>query len=234
MVINDPHSLINLLDQFDPKNEEQFYILKELKEHYPNFHIIQAYYLKAIQQLDPENFDKTLSHTAIATHNRKLLYEFIETPFTSIKEGEKNDIKVVQGHTKTNGNQEKSYSGKKKYELPNSLSFSEWVSYLRVNKSPKKEYKITDKFKLIDSFLANQKKIMPDKDYNINEDLSEKSWTATDELMTETLAKVFVKQKKYGKALEAFQILGLKYPEKNSFFADQIKKIKKMQKLKNN
>ena len=50
--------------------------------------------------------------------------------------------------------------------------------------------------------------------------------------MTETLAKVFTKQKKYNKALEAYQILILKYPEKNSFFADQIKKIKKLKKLK--
>ena len=50
--------------------------------------------------------------------------------------------------------------------------------------------------------------------------------------MTETLAKVFVKQKKYVEALEAYSILGLKYPEKNSFFADQIKKIKKLHKNK--
>ena len=46
--------------------------------------------------------------------------------------------------------------------------------------------------------------------------------------MTETLAKVLMKQKKYNKALEAYQILGLKYPEKNSFFANQIKKIRKL------
>ena len=51
--------------------------------------------------------------------------------------------------------------------------------------------------------------------------------------MTETLAKVFVKQKKYKKAIEAYQILGLKYPEKNSLFANQIKKIKKLDQQKN-
>tara|TARA_S200000501_G_scaffold262631_1_gene246534 strand:+ start:1857 stop:2561 length:705 start_codon:yes stop_codon:yes gene_type:complete len=234
MVINDPHSLMTLLDQFDPKNEKQFNILKKLIKHYPNFHIIQAYYLKAVQQLDPENFDKTLSHTAIATYNRELLYEFIEAPFSSIREGGRINANLSPDQIKTNDNQEKSYSEKKQYELPNSLRFSDWASYFRANKEQKKEHKITDKFKMIDSFLANRKKIVPDRDYNINEDLSEKSWTSPDELMTETLAKVFVKQKKYDKALEAFQILGLKYPEKNSFFANQIKKIKKMQKQKNN
>ena len=81
-------------------------------------------------------------------------------------------------------------------------------------------------------FIANTQKIVPDKNSKNNIDLSEISWTSSDELMTETLAKVFVKQQKYTKALQAYQILGLKYPEKNSFFADQIKEIKRLQKLK--
>ena len=51
--------------------------------------------------------------------------------------------------------------------------------------------------------------------------------------MTETLAKVFVKQKKFRKAIEAYEILGLKYPEKNSLFANQIREIKKLKKQKN-
>lgn len=49
------------------------------------------------------------------------------------------------------------------------------------------------------------------------------------QLMTETLAKVYLEQKKYKKAIQAYQILILKYPEKSGFFADQIKAIKKIQ-----
>ena len=47
--------------------------------------------------------------------------------------------------------------------------------------------------------------------------------------MTETLAKIYLQQKKYKKALYAYQILSLKYPEKNGFFANQIKTIKQLQ-----
>ena len=50
--------------------------------------------------------------------------------------------------------------------------------------------------------------------------------------MTETLAKIYLKQQKYKKAIDAFRILSLKYPEKNAFFADQIKKIKKLENKK--
>ena len=64
------------------------------------------------------------------------------------------------------------------------------------------------------------------------DDISIKTLTTENELMTETLAKIYLKQKKYVKAIEAYKILSLKYPEKNAFFADQIKKIKKIENKK--
>jgi hypothetical protein len=53
-------------------------------------------------------------------------------------------------------------------------------------------------------------------------------------LMTETLARVYLEQKKYTKAIQAYQILILKYPEKISFFADRISDIKILQQNNNN
>ena len=52
-----------------------------------------------------------------------------------------------------------------------------------------------------------------------------------EDYMTETLAKVYVKQEKYNEAMKAYKILSLKYPEKISLFANQIKDLKK--RLKN-
>ena len=50
--------------------------------------------------------------------------------------------------------------------------------------------------------------------------------------MTETLAKVYLEQKKYKKAIQAYKILSLKYPEKSGFFADRITAVKQLQKEK--
>ena len=52
-----------------------------------------------------------------------------------------------------------------------------------------------------------------------------------EDYMTETLAKVYAKQEKYKEAMKAYKILSLKYPEKISLFANQIKDLKK--RLKN-
>ena len=51
--------------------------------------------------------------------------------------------------------------------------------------------------------------------------------------MTETLAKLYYKQKKFKDAIKAYEILCLKYPEKISLFADKIKTIKNSLKNKN-
>lgn len=49
-------------------------------------------------------------------------------------------------------------------------------------------------------------------------------------LMTETLAKVYLEQKKYDRAIQAYEILILKNPEKKSLFADRIWDIKQLKK----
>ena len=48
-----------------------------------------------------------------------------------------------------------------------------------------------------------------------------------EDYMTETLAELYIEQKKFKEALKAYEILSLKYPEKISLFANQIIFLKK-------
>ena len=66
---------------------------------------------------------------------------------------------------------------------------------------------------------------------NLKVSSSSRKKITREDYMTETLAKVYVRQEKYKEALKAYKILSLKYPEKISLFANQIKELKK--RLKN-
>ena len=85
-------------------------------------------------------------------------------------------------------------------------------------------------FDIIDKFISLNKTLKPSISES-NDDISKESVLENENLMTETLAHVYLEQKKYQKAITAFTVLSLKYPEKSSFFANQIKAIKKIQNI---
>ena len=62
---------------------------------------------------------------------------------------------------------------------------------------------------------------------NIEKDKIKSKKIKKQDYMTETLAELYIEQKKFKEALKAYEILSLKYPEKISLFANQIIFLKK-------
>lgn len=124
-------------------------------------------------------------------------------------------------------------------------SFSEWLKLTKA-KPIERDEDIFDekedeiqkddrerKFELIDKFIQERPKIIPPNIENTTKKEESKSPSPTfqqpsESLMTETLAKVYLQQKNYKKAIQAYKILILKNPEKSGFFADQIRAIEKL------
>jgi len=86
---------------------------------------------------------------------------------------------------------------------------------------------------IIDDFLKNQPEIRIRKagDQESNVDLSEKSASEHDDFLTETLAEIYFRQNNFKKAIDSYEKLSLKFPEKSIYFAARIEEIKKL--LKN-
>lgn len=111
------------------------------------------------------------------------------------------------------------------------LTFSEWLSLSQASqKSNPDEKELTEKdikFQLIDEFIEKSPKIPPvNKTEEVKPSQSPSVITTEySDLMTETLAQIYTEQKMYDKAIKAYKILGLKYPEKNEFFANKIQQI---------
>jgi hypothetical protein len=116
-------------------------------------------------------------------------------------------------------------------------SFSEWLQLAKiapiVRKETEKQIKVSSelekKFDLIEKFIELNPKISHIKDTTSIPINITKSNETPSSIMTETLAQIYLEQKKYSKAIQAYEILILKYPEKSSFFADRIKNIKILQ-----
>src|SRR5690606_12793151 len=120
-------------------------------------------------------------------------------------------------------------------------SFNEWLKLTRFTPIARdaEETSIEEvsekakKFELIDRFISKNPKINPKEPVNPKLNLAKVQNIKPEELMTETLARIYVEQKNYTKAVQSYKILSLKYPEKSSFFADQIKAVEKLQENNN-
>ena len=102
----------------------------------------------------------------------------------------------------------------KEANLKNEISFLDWLSKTKPtpNSSEKKLKSFNSNDLALDDLKAKK-----------HDDIKIKK----KDYMTETLADLYITQGKYHEALKAYKILCLKYPEKISLFADQIKFIKK-------
>ncbi|WP_145857975.1 hypothetical protein [Pedobacter suwonensis] len=93
---------------------------------------------------------------------------------------------------------------------------------------PAAEIKDAKGAKIIEKFLKEDPTIKPPKPEQIdNENKAKKSAEDNYDLVSETLAKIYIEQMLYHKAIDTYKKLSLKYPEKSRYFADLIQSIEK-------
>ena len=68
----------------------------------------------------------------------------------------------------------------------------------------------------------------PADDVSSDEPTLEAETDVSDDYFTETLARIYVKQGKYNKAIEIIRRINLNYPKKSAYFADQIRFLEKL------
>jgi len=230
----------SLLQLSQEINSQQTTQLKEVVNEFPYFQSARALYLKGLKNQDSFKYNNELKITAAYTTDRTILFNFITSDaFTTTKSREKQPEKVTEIAKTSKVSQKISAElelGKPlSFNTNETHSFNQWLQLSvkkPISRDPITPQKTSVKTKtIIDRFIANNPKISKiDKTTSVQVNVAENEQHS--QLMTETLAKVYLEQKKYENAIQAYRILSLKYPEKSGFFADQIKRIQILQKNK--
>lgn len=251
----------NLLASPTKLNKNHTEGIETILQEFPYFQPARALYLKALKAQDSFLYNKALKKTAAYTTNRSILFEFITSEaflqhhiseqikqnhegLKSIPVAEFQDISNPVKDVINNGNESPesllNLGSPLEFKSNETHSFSQWLQLTQIKpidrseSNEKPSNRQQKNFLIIDDFIKNNPKIKTNKTSDKIINLAENSDFDPESLMTETLARIYLEQKNYDKAIKAYKILSLNYPEKSSLFADQIKAIRILQEKNNN
>ncbi len=236
-------------------NRETLYELRTLVSRYPYFQTLRLLYLKNLYLLHDISFGAELRKAALYVADRRVLFELIEGDrFVLALRKQKKLPGTLQGEepsldrTLSLIDAFLSTIPEEQQPVPSALDYTgDYTSFLLqeevVDSLPSNRLRGQD---LIDGFIEKSeaessllKMRLPEEEEELSaEPLMEETPVPTGGLLaeedddescfTETLAKIYIKQQRYDKALEIIKKLSLKYPKKNAYFADQIRFLEKL------
>ncbi|MCE9538513.1 MAG: hypothetical protein K8R85_04740 [Bacteroidetes bacterium] len=182
-----------------------------------------------------------VSNTELLTENEKLVelkneQESARSNFVLNTPIEPKIISIIESAVSEEIETEASISPTENFDSSEAHSFTDWLKHAsNANEPLVEENKLDENSRkkaaadLIDKFLREEPRMTKPKTEFYNPVNMAKQSVAEDiTFVSETLAKIFVLQGNYIKALKAYENLRLKYPEKRLYFAAQIKNLRKL------
>jgi hypothetical protein len=196
----DRNTFSEQLNRLPIEEEHSFALFSKLQAQFPASPILNFYYLKLLQQHQPERYEQIKSQLMLTLLNRDIYHQFELYPYS-----------------------DRSSDPTPQPEMTAQLSSQ------TDDKKAENEEDIVDH--LIDKFSKDVPKIQADpKLHDMTANYGKASLEEDAEIVTETLANIYVNQGYYGKAVKMYKKLALIFPEKSSYFAARILQVKNQQK----
>ena len=235
-------------------NKNTLYELRTMLTRYPYFQSLRLLYLKNLYLLHDITFGAELRKATLYVADRRSLFYLIEGD-KYILQSRKKKISSVDELPEVEPNLDRTlalidaFLSTVPQEVTSQASLdytTDYTAYLLQDDETSTDDRIEVPklrgFELIDGFIeksenepAVKRQPLPDEILAVEESLEQSSpeelsvdEDEDDSCFTETLAKIYVKQQRYSKALEIIKKLSLKYPKKNAYFADQIRFLEKL------
>lgn len=183
-------------------NDSTLDATKRLTELQPASWLGWALWLRNLKNINSSLYAESVMQVALRVPNRKWLKEFLETPVAS------------------------------ELDLPETGHFSidDYELGVTTDKEDQENTNNQSKMELIDRFLSGGgtfAKQMPPIEFS-PDNVAQKAIEESDDFVTETFANLLFSQGNLEKAIQSFEKLILKYPEKSIYFAARIEEIKKL------
>ncbi len=222
----------------DTKAEDWY----ELIDTYPWFQTAHLLLQKTLHLKENPGYLSQLSHTAIHVGSREKLYYLIH----QWDQPDEKDTIETPAHQSSDVNTADNNLTPTSYVLTdlkqansndNIEHFTQWLELIDQRKpvahqeagEEKQQFQRQD---LIDRFIEQDPTITPLKQVppptSAKHEKKEKQQEKEPEFVTEVLARIYVKQHKYNKAINIYKKLSLKYPEKSVYFAGQLEIVEKL------
>ena len=213
--------------------------LSRLVEQYPYFQAARLLLLRGLYQMQDERFGPALREAAIHLPDRAKLFQLIEgsryqlapeTRLHHVHPVQEPAVDRTQSLIDTFLAQQEEQGGKTRTKVADVTT--DYMAYLeQLEDLPQADQEKEED--IIDQFMQTTggKIVLPKEEpsaalTSVQSDEEEKG--AQDDYFTETLARIYVKQRKYTKAIEIIRRINLNYPKKSSYFADQIRFLEKL------
>ena len=241
-------AVVELIKHPELLSKDTLYGLRELVAQHPYYQAARLLFLQNLFLLHDPNFGDELRRAALYIPDRRVLFKMVEgsvyeiqpTPLHKEEEkveanrGDRTQSLIEDFLRGVEKNEETGLNAKPVAVDPT----KDYVAYLMQLEDVEPETEESDgkahrSEELLDGFLERNEDriVLQDEPEYVPEapQVEETEENALDECyFTETLAKIYIKQGRYEKAIEIIRKLNLNYPKKNSYFADQIRFLQKL------
>ena len=224
-------------------DRETLYELRSMLALYPYFQTARLLMLQNLYLLHDPTFDEELRRAAIYITDRKTIFQMIEAAHYQLRQ-----IVVDNQITPNSQNPSRTIDlidtfldsipqeepDRKRKPTPADAAI-DYVAYLLATENDTETTAETPQMKgqdLIDTFLEQEKgrillSNLPEEPAEAEEEKPEET-EGEEEYFTETLARIYIKQGRYQKAYDIISRLAEHYPNKNAYFADQLRFLEKL------
>lgn len=234
--------IIDYIRRPDTIDDDAIAQLQALTQEHPYFHIARILLLQALYKKHDPAYDETLRRTAILVPNREAIFRLTEEPhYTQAEERKRYEETTDDSESRTVSlidNFLEAQTPVSPVSHPIDAA-QDYIGYLLQQESrqgtQRQEALPMNGGGVVEDFLENEHgRIVLDDNLEDehNESQSDNSNVyendENNEILTEIMAGIYIKQGKYENAVKIIRQLSLKYPKKNRYFADQIRFLEKL------